>query len=34
MRVVFDANIFISALAISGSSAEKAIFKIIEAGTF
>ena len=29
MRVVFDTNIFISALAIPGSSAEKAILKII-----
>jgi putative PIN family toxin of toxin-antitoxin system len=32
VRVVFDANIFISALAISGSLAEKAILKIIEGG--
>ena len=30
MRVVFDTNIFISALAIPGSLAEKAILKIIE----
>ena len=30
MRVVFDTNIFISALAIPGSLAEKAIIKIIE----
>ena len=30
MRVVFDTNIFISALAIPGSLAEKAIHKIIE----
>jgi putative PIN family toxin of toxin-antitoxin system len=30
MRVVFDSNIFISALAIPGSRAEKAILKIIE----
>ena len=30
MRVVFDTNIFISALVISGSLAEKAILKIIE----
>lgn len=30
MRVVFDTNIFISALVIPGSQAEKAIFKIIE----
>ena len=30
MRVVFDTNIFISALVIPGSLAEKAIFKIIE----
>ena len=32
MRVVFDTNIFISALAIPGSLAEKAIIKIIEGG--
>ena len=32
MRVVFDTNIFISALAIPGSLAEKAMFKIIEGG--
>lgn len=30
MRVVFDTNIFISALVIPGSQAEKAILKIIE----
>lgn len=30
MRVVFDTNIFISALAIPGSLAEKAVLKIIE----
>lgn len=30
MKVVFDTNIFISALVIPGSLAEKAIFKIIE----
>ena len=30
MRVVFDTNIFISALVIPGSLAEKAILKIIE----
>ncbi len=30
MRVVFDSNIFISALAIPGSKAEKAIARIIE----
>jgi putative PIN family toxin of toxin-antitoxin system len=30
MRVVFDSNIFMSALAIPGSRAEKAILKIIE----
>ncbi|OGW54364.1 MAG: putative toxin-antitoxin system toxin component, PIN family [Nitrospirae bacterium RBG_13_43_8] len=30
MRVVFDTNIFISALAVSGSQGEKAILKIIE----
>lgn len=30
MRVVFDTNIFISALVISGSLSEKAILKIIE----
>ena len=30
MRVVFDTNIFISALVISGSLAEKAILKIVE----
>jgi len=30
MRVVFDTNIFISAFAILGSQAEKAILKIIE----
>lgn len=32
MRVVFDTNIFISALAIPGSSAEKAMLKVIEGG--
>ncbi|HDH01486.1 MAG TPA: putative toxin-antitoxin system toxin component, PIN family [Nitrospirae bacterium] len=32
MRVVFDTNIFISALVISGSQAEKAISRIIEGG--
>jgi putative PIN family toxin of toxin-antitoxin system len=32
VRVVFDANIFISALAIPGSFAEKALLKIIEGG--
>jgi putative PIN family toxin of toxin-antitoxin system len=32
VRVVFDTNIFISALAIRGSLAEKAIIKIIEGG--
>ena len=32
MRVVFDTNIFISALAIPGGLAEKAILKIIEGG--
>lgn len=32
MRVVFDTNIFISAFAISGSLAERAILKIIEGG--
>jgi putative PIN family toxin of toxin-antitoxin system len=32
VRVVFDTNIFISALAIPGSLAEKAIIKIIEGG--
>ena len=32
MRVVFDTNIFISALAIPGSSAEKAMLRIIEGG--
>ena len=32
MRVVFDTNIFISAFAIPGSLAEKAILKIIEGG--
>ena len=30
MRVVFDTNIFISALVIPGSQAEKAIFKILD----
>lgn len=30
MRVVFDTNIFISALILAGSSAEKAILKVIE----
>lgn len=30
MRVVFDTNIFISALILPGSSAEKAISKVIE----
>lgn len=30
MRVVFDSNIFISALILPGSNAEKAILKIIE----
>ena len=32
MRVVFDTNIFISALAIPGSLAEKAMLKVIEGG--
>ena len=32
MRVVFDTNIFISAIVISRSQAEKAISKIIEGG--
>ena len=32
MRVVFDTNIFISAFAIPGSLAEKAMLKIIEGG--
>ena len=32
MRVVFDTNIFISALSIPGSSAEKAMLKVIEGG--
>ncbi len=32
MRVVFDTNIFISAFAIPGSLAEKAMLKIIERG--
>ena len=32
MRVVFDTNIFISALVIPGSLAERAILKIIEGG--
>ncbi len=32
MKVVFDTNIFISALAIPGSRAENAILKIIEGG--
>ena len=32
MRVVFDTNIFISALVVPGSLAEKAILKIIEDG--
>ena len=32
MRVVFDTNIFISAFAIPGSLAEKAILKVIEGG--
>jgi putative PIN family toxin of toxin-antitoxin system len=32
MRVVFDTNIFISALVIPGSLAEKAILKVIEGG--
>ncbi len=32
MRIVFDTNIFISALAIPGSLAEKAMLKIIEGG--
>jgi len=32
VRVVFDTNIFISALAIPGSLAEKAMLKIIEGG--
>lgn len=30
MRIVFDTNIFISALVLPGSSAEKAILKVIE----
>ena len=30
MRVVFDTNIFISALVIPGSQAEKAVFKILD----
>lgn len=30
MRIVFDTNIFISALILPGSSAEKAILKIIK----
>lgn len=30
MRVVFDTNIFVSAVAIPGSKAEQAIFRIIE----
>jgi len=30
VRVVFDSNIYISALAISGSTAEKAIIRILE----
>lgn len=30
MRVVFDTNIFVSALVIPGSQAEKAVLKIIE----
>ena len=30
MRVVFDTNIFISALIIPGSQAEKALFKILD----
>lgn len=30
MRVVFDTNIFISALVIPGSLAEKAVLRIIE----
>lgn len=34
MRVVFDTNIFISAFAICGSQAEKAILKIIESGDY
>ena len=32
MRVVFDTNIFISALALSGSLAEQAMVKVIEGG--
>ena len=32
MRVVFNTNIFISALAIPGSLAEKAILKVVEGG--
>jgi putative PIN family toxin of toxin-antitoxin system len=32
VRVVFDTNIFISAFAISGSLAERAILKVIEGG--
>ena len=32
MRVVFDTNIFISALSIPGSSAEKAMLKVIGGG--
>jgi predicted nucleic acid-binding protein len=30
VKIVFDSNIFISALAVPGSQAEKAISKIIE----
>jgi len=30
MKIVFDTNIFISALILPGSSAEKAILKVIE----
>ena len=30
MRVVFDTNIFVSALVISGSQAEKAVFSILD----
>jgi len=34
MRVVFDSNIFISALVIPGCQAEKAIFKLIDSQDF
>jgi predicted nucleic acid-binding protein len=30
VRVVFDTNIFISALIVPGSQAEKAVFKILD----